>query len=102
MSKHSTKWQERESTLKTDEDKIWFQGDYLRELINQTDYPPLDTEAINRLFIEWEHHKHKDIMGYRDNRYQSVITGTQAPLLKTPWSETMDDSMEVFLNNHCR
>ncbi len=102
MSKHSTKWQERESTLKTDEDKIWFQGDYVRELINQTDYPPLDTEAINGLFMEWEHHKHQDIMGYRGNRYQSVITGTQASLLKTPWSEAMDDSMAVFLNNYCQ
>ncbi|KEI69603.1 NAD(P)-binding domain-containing protein [Endozoicomonas elysicola] len=101
MSKHSAKWQERESTLKTDEDKIWFQGDYVRELINQTDYPPLDTEAINELFMAWEHHKHQDIMSYRSNRYRSVITGIQAPLLKTPWSKAMDDSMAVFLNNHC-
>lgn len=102
MSKHSAKWEARESTLKTDEDMIWFQGDYVKELISQTDYPELDTEAINRLFMEWEHHKHQDIMGYRSNSYRSLITGTQAPLLKKPWSKTMDDSMTVFLNHYCQ
>ncbi len=101
MEKHSAKWKVRESTLETDKSRIWFQGDYVKELINQTDYPSLDTEAINQLFMEWERHKHQDIMSYRRNRYRSVITGTQAPLLKTPWSKAMDDSMAVFLNNHC-
>ena len=28
MQKHSAKWEEREGELKTDEDMIWFQGDY--------------------------------------------------------------------------
>ncbi|MFK0573359.1 NAD(P)-binding domain-containing protein [Endozoicomonas sp.] len=100
MEKHSAKWQARESTLKTNEDMIWFQGDYVNELISQTDYPTLNTEAINRTFMQWEHHKHQDIMGFRDHSYRSVITGNQSPLNHTPWIEAMDDSMDTFLNAH--
>lgn len=100
IEKHSAKWKVRESTLKTDEDRIWFQGDYVKELVQQTDYPALNTEAINRLFMEWEHHKHHDILRYRDNSYQSVVTGKPTPLPSTTWIETQDDSIKTFLDNH--
>ena len=36
---------------------IWFQGDYVKELIDATDYPSFDVEGVNKTFMEWEHDK---------------------------------------------
>ena len=41
--------------------------------------------------------KKADILGYRDQRYTSVLTGTRAPQHHTRWIEEMDDSLERFL-----
>ena len=97
MAKHSRAWREREEALENPEQEIWFQGDNIKELIAATDYPDFDVEAVNRTFMEWEHHKEADIMGFRDNSYRSVMTGTQAPKHHTPWMEAMDDSLEAYL-----
>jgi len=97
MKKNSQAWREREEKLETDEDMIWFQGDYTKELIEATDYPSFDVEGVNKTFMEWEHHKHEDIMGFRDNAYRSLMTGTMSPKHHTPWIEAMDDSMESYL-----
>ena len=45
MAEHGQKWRAREETLEDAEQMIWFQGDYTRELIEQTDYPGFDIEA---------------------------------------------------------
>ena len=97
MAKNSRAWREREEALENPEQEIWFQGDNIKELIAATDYPDFDVEAVNRTFMEWEHHKEADIMGFRDNSYRSVMTGTQAPKHHTPWMEAMDDSLEAYL-----
>jgi trimethylamine monooxygenase len=47
--------------------------------------------------MEWEHHKHDDIMGFRNNAYRSLMTGNMQPAHHTPWLEAMDDSMESYL-----
>ena len=99
MQKHSAEWRAREETLEDDEQMIWFQGDYTQELIDRTDYPNFDIEAVNQTFREWEHHKHEDIMGFRNNAYRSLITGSQSPVHHTPWMEAMDDSMESYLQD---
>ena len=99
MKAHSAKWEEREGTLETDEDLIWFQGDYTKDLIEQTDYPTFDIEGVNQTFVQWEHHKHDDIMNFRDNGYKSLITGTDAPVHHTKWVEAMDDSLETYMKN---
>ena len=99
MHAHSAKWEEREGTLETDEDMIYFQGDYVQALIDQTDYPSFDIDGVNKTFIEWEHHKHDDIMGFRDNGYKSLMTGTMAPVHHSKWVEAMDDSMQEYLKN---
>ncbi|MEM7256241.1 MAG: NAD(P)/FAD-dependent oxidoreductase [Pseudomonadota bacterium] len=99
MKTHSDKWLAREATLETDEDMIWFQGDYTQELIDQTDYPTFDIEGVNKAFMDWEHHKHDDIMGFRDKAHNSLITKTQSPVHHTSWVEAMDDSMEAYLKN---
>ena len=97
MAEHSQAWRDREETLADEEQNIWFQGDYVRELIAATDYPNFDVEGVNNTFMEWEHHKEADIMGFRDNGYRSVMTGTMAPQHHTPWMEAMDDSLEAYL-----
>lgn len=78
---------------------IWFQGDYVKELINETDYPNFDVEGACKAFKEWKGHKKTDIMTFRDNSYKSVITGTMAPVHHTPWKDALDDSLDVYLKN---
>ena len=97
MAADSQKWRDREETLADAEQMIWFQGDYVKELIEATDYPMFNIEETNKTFMEWEHHKAEDIMGFRNNGYRSLMTGTMAPKHHTPWVEAMDDSLESYL-----
>lgn len=78
---------------------IKYQGDYVKELIAETDYPSFDVDGACAAFYEWKHHKVEDIMGFRNHSYRSVITGTMAPLHHTPWKDALDDSMEAYLRN---
>ncbi|WP_423906752.1 NAD(P)-binding domain-containing protein [Candidatus Spongiihabitans sp.] len=100
MIKHSAKWRDREESLQNDEQMIWFQGDYTKELIDETDYPTFDVEGVNKTFMQWEHHKHDDIMGFRNNAYPSLMTGNNQPVHHTPWMDAMDDSMENYLESY--
>jgi trimethylamine monooxygenase len=97
MVAHDQAWREREEGLETAEQMIWFQGDYTKELMAATDYPHLDIDKVNETFMEWEHHKMEDIMGFRNHGYRSVLTGTMAPKHHTPWLEALDDSLEAYL-----
>jgi len=97
MEADSAAWRVREEALEDAEQMIYFQGDYVRELIDATDYPSFDIEGVNKTFVQWEHHKEEDIMGFRDNGYRSLMTGTMAPRHHTPWVDAMDDSMESYL-----
>ena len=78
---------------------IRYQGDYVKELIAETDYPSFDVDGACEAFYQWKKHKKEDIMGFRDNSYRSVMTGTMAPKHHTRWVEAMDDSMEAYLRN---
>ena len=98
MIKNSKAWRKREEKLEDAEQMIWYQGDYVKELIAATDYPSFDIEATNKTFMEWEHDKAADIMGYRNKSYRSLMTGTMSPAHHTPWLEAMDDSLETYLN----
>lgn len=97
MAADSASWRAREEQLETQDQMIWFQGDYTSQLIDATDYPKFDIEEVNRTFLQWEHDKMDDIMGYRNNSYRSIMTGNMAPKHHTPWLEAMDDSMYAFL-----
>ena len=59
----------------------------------------IDIEETNKTFMEWEHHKMENIMGFRDNAYKSLMTGTMAPKHHTKWMEAMDDSLESYLQS---
>ena len=89
----------REDAGENDYDAIWYQGDYIKELIAETDYPSFDVEGACQAFKQWKGHKKENIMGFRDNCYKSVITGTMAPVHHTKWSQAMDDSLETYLEN---
>jgi trimethylamine monooxygenase len=78
---------------------IKYQGDYVKELIAETDYPSFDVDGACEAFYQWKGHKGQDIMGFRNNSYKSVITGTMAPIHHTPWKDALDDSLEVYLEN---
>ncbi|WP_299702379.1 NAD(P)-binding domain-containing protein [uncultured Tateyamaria sp.] len=89
----------REDAGEDDYDAIWYQGDYIKELIAETDYPSFDVEGACQAFKAWKGHKKQGIMTFRDNCYASVITGSMAPIHHTPWVDALDDSLEVYLQN---
>jgi trimethylamine monooxygenase len=80
-------------------DAIHYQGDYVKELIAETDYPSFDVDGACEAFFAWKDHKKANIMTFRDNAYRSVITGTMAPLHHTPWKDALEDSMESYLKS---
>ncbi len=89
----------REDAGTDDYDAIWYQGDYVKELVAETDYPSFDVEGACLAFKAWKGDKKKGIMTFRDNGYKSVITGTMAPKHHTPWKDALDDSLDVYLQN---
>ena len=78
---------------------IIYQGNYVRELIAETDYPSFDVDASDKAFIQWKKHKKENIMGFRDNGYVSPMTGSKAPTHHTKWVDALDDSMESYLKS---
>ena len=91
--------EEREEASDDVKYAIKYQGDYVLELIEETDYPTFDVAGACQAFYEWKGHKAKDIMAFRNNSYKSVITGTMAPVHHTPWKDALDDSLESYLQN---
>ncbi|WP_104087342.1 NAD(P)-binding domain-containing protein [Arthrobacter sp. GMC3] len=91
-------WLERLAALPDHNAEADFQSDYLRELIDATDYPPFDLDAVSQLFKDWMGHKESDILGYRDMVHRSVVTGTMATKHHTRWLNAMDDSLDRYLN----
>ncbi len=90
--------EEREDADPSSKYAIQYQGDYVKELIAETDYPSFDVDGACQAFFEWKQHKADDIMKFRDNSYKSVITGTMAPVHHTPWKDALDDSLETYLS----
>ncbi len=93
---------ERETREEASDDTkyaIKYQGDYVKELVAETDYPNFDVDGACEAFYQWKNHKSVNIMTFRDNAYKSVITGTMAPIHHTPWKDALDDTLEVYLQN---
>ena len=86
-----------EDAIADDYGCIRYQGDYVRELIAETDYPSFDVDAANQAFFEWKKHKKKGIMEFRNHGYTSPMTGTKAPPHHTAWKDALDDSLESYL-----
>ncbi|KXJ57059.1 MAG: potassium transporter [Neptuniibacter sp. Phe_28] len=99
MTANSMEWRERELRQETAEEMFTFQGDYILELIEATDYPTFDIEGVRQTFLEWKHHKKENIMTFRDHSYRSLMTGTMSPPHHTPWIDALDDSLEAYLSD---
>lgn len=97
MQQHSAEWRAREEALQDAKQQIYFQGDYVKDLMTDTDYPPFDVDTVNDMFVEWKHHKQEDIMGYRNHSFTSVLTGNVQGKHHKTWVDEMDDSMENYL-----
>ncbi len=90
-------WRSREEVLENPFQAIDFQTEYVRDLLQSTDYPKLDVDRVAELFKEWEHHKVEGILTYRDRSYASTLTGTMSPPHHTAWVKALDDSLQAFL-----
>jgi len=88
-----------EDAIEDDYGCIRYQGDYVKELIAETDYPSFNVDAANEAFFQWKKHKKENIMTFRDNSYKSAITGTMAPVHHTKWVDALDDSYETYMKN---
>ena len=88
-----------EDALEDDYACIRYQGDYVRELIAETDYPSFDVDASDEAFYQWKKHKKQNIMTFRDNGYVSPMTGIKAPPHHTNWVAALDDTMESYLES---
>lgn len=97
MHDDSAQWRQREEALEGDHAAIEFQSQYTEGLAALTDYPHMNIQGMNEAFFQWKKHKKENIMGFRDNRYRSAITGTLSPLHHTPWKDALDDSLESYL-----
>ena len=97
MRAHSEEWFARENACAGVDDDIDFQAAYVRDLVDRSDYPDFRIEEVAEMFKQWQHDKREDILGYRNKRYRSTITGTLAPPHHTPWMKAMDDTLEAFL-----
>ncbi|SDI71353.1 NAD(P)-binding domain-containing protein [Pseudomonas panipatensis] len=98
MHAENQAWREREEQLQTAQEMFEYQGAYIQQLVDATDYPSFDIAGVNRTFLQWKDDKREDIMGYRNKSYRSLMTGSQSPQHHTPWLEALDDSMEAYLN----
>lgn len=97
MQAHTLQWHETEKNLEDVHAMYKFQGDYIAALIEQTDYPSFDIEAVRLTFLAWKQHKKDNIMTFRDKTYRSLMTGTMAAPHHTPWLDALDDSFEAYL-----
>ncbi|OQV15017.1 putative Senecionine N-oxygenase [Hypsibius exemplaris] len=90
-------WREAERRLTSETETIRFQGDYVKALMTETDYPAFDIEAVGKVWSQWLRHKRENIMTFRDNVYESTMTGKMSTHHHTRWLEALDDSLKSYL-----
>ena len=69
-------------------------------LARSPDYPVFNIEGVVLAFLDWEHHKHENIMTFRDHPHRSLMTGTMAPVHHTPWLMAFNDSVESYVDGN--
>jgi trimethylamine monooxygenase len=95
---HVKQWRARFQELDGEADDVQFQGDYIRDLIEATDYPMFDLDEVVRIFLAWKQDKKENILTYRDKPHRSVMTGTMAAEHHTSWLQELDDSLKRYLS----
>lgn len=95
---HIESWSKRFSELSCVDDEVRFQADYIRDLIENSDYPMFDLDSVVEIFIAWQRDKAENVLTYRDKQYRSVMTGTMSARHHTPWMRELDDSLQRYLS----
>jgi trimethylamine monooxygenase len=91
------KWLQGEEDAKTPFDHVDFQTEYIRDLIERTDYPTFNIDQVAIMFKSWIHDKEDNVLTYRDKIYTSVMDQCKAEKHHTPWMNELDDSIERYL-----
>jgi len=92
--------QENEDALEDDYACIRYQGAYVQELINETDYENFNIDAANEAFFQWKKAKKKNIMTFRDQGgLISPMDESTSPAHHTEWKDELDDSMASYMKN---
>lgn len=91
------KWLQGEEDAKTPFDHVDFQTEYIRDLIERTDYPTFNIDQVAVMFKSWIQDKEDNVLTYRDKIYTSVMDQCKAEKHHTPWMKELDDSIERYL-----
>ena len=92
--------QENEDALEDDYACIRYQGAYVQELINETDYENFNIDAANEAFFQWKKAKKKNIMTFRDQGgLISPMDESISPPHHTEWKDELDDTMASYMKN---
>lgn len=83
-------WQLKESKVRGVIEGMDFLLAYARDLLERTDYPPINYEAAATMFKKGRQDKEEDILSFRDKAFTSSITGTTAEPYNVPWIEAKD------------
>ncbi|XP_052818617.1 flavin-containing monooxygenase 3-like isoform X1 [Mya arenaria] len=98
MRGDADKWVSRRNGLKSPNDDIDFQADFIADMSSAVGYNPEEQKVADMLH-KWKRDKVVDIVSYRDKSFRSVFSGIEAPLLKHRWWKVFDDSKDAFLKN---
>jgi len=90
-------WLEKYSKVDDPKEDVDFQADYIKDLIQMTDYPEFNVDKVGEMFKQWLQDKEDNILTYRDKTFRSVVTGTMAAEHHTEWMDELDDSLERYL-----
>jgi len=91
------KWLKKNEALETGFDDVDFQSEYIKNLLELSDYPPFNVDEVGEMFKQWLRDKEEGILTYRDKTFRSVVTGTMAAEHHTEWMDELDDSKERYL-----
>jgi len=92
--------QESEDALEDDYACIRYQGSYVQELINETNYENFNIDAANEAFFQWKKAKKKNIMTFRDQGgFISPMDESISPPHHTEWKDELDDTMASYMRN---
>ena len=69
----------------------WFQGDYWKGLVQETDCPSFDVDAANLRLETWVNDKKENILDYRDKAYPSLVTVQMSPSPRHKWVDAKRD-----------
>ncbi len=94
------KWLQEEAALKDHFEQVDFQTEYIRELIQSTDYPDFNLDQVAAMFKSWLHDKEENILTYRDKVYTSVMDNCNATKHHTKWMKELDDSLTRYMDEN--